>query len=96
MGVTPVAGAVGTSVTLTPVRVELPVFSTVKVYVTVWPAASTVVGDAVLAMESEGEWVTSTVTGLEPAVTVPPEGGVPAAVAVSAIEPWSTSAWVTV
>ncbi len=47
-------------------------------------------------MESEGDWVTSTVTGLEPALIVPPEGEVPAAVAVSAMDPLSMSAWVTV
>ncbi len=61
-----------------------------------WPAAVTVVGLADLAMESEGDWVTVTVTVLEVALTVPLEGVVPCVVAWSTIEPWLTSAWVTV
>ncbi len=56
----------------------------------------TVVGVAVLAMKSEGDWVTLTVTVLEVALTVPFEGVVPWVVAWSTIEPWLTSAWVTV
>ena len=47
-------------------------------------------------MESEGDWVTVTVTVLEVALTVPPEGVVPCVVAWSTIEPWLMSAWVTV
>ena len=53
VAVTPPAGAVGTSVTTTPVRVTFPVLVTVKVYVTVWPAALIVEGLADLTMESE-------------------------------------------
>ena len=52
-----------------------------------WPAAVTVVGVAVLAMESEGDWVTVTVTASEVALTVPPEGVVPWVAAWSTIEP---------
>ena len=54
------------------------------------------IGLAVLAMESEGDWVTSTVTVLEVALTVPLEGVVPRVVAWSTTDPWLMSAWVTV
>ena len=56
---------------------------TVKVYVTLWPAAVTVVGVADLAMLSDGDWVTVTVTVFDVALTVPPEGAVPWVVAWS-------------
>ena len=57
----------------------------------------TVVGLAVLEIESKGDWVTSTVTVLEVAMgVVPPEGVVPCVVAASTTEPLSMSACVTV
>ncbi len=52
-------------------------------------------GDADLVMEREGDCVAVTFTVLDVPSTVPPEGVVPLAVAVSTIVPWSTSAWVT-
>ena len=76
-------GGVGTSVTPTDVSERFPVLTTVKVYAIGWPAPVTDVGFAVLAMESEGDWVTSTVTWLDVAVTGVSEGDVPAATAVS-------------
>ncbi len=54
------------------------------------------VGLADLAMESDGDCVTVTVTWLEVAVTGVLEGEVPAATAVSLMLPWFMSAWVTV
>ncbi len=53
------------------------------------------VGLADLAMESDGDWVTLTVTWLDVAVTGVFEGEVPAATAVSWMLPWFMSAWVT-
>ena len=50
---------------------------------------------AVLAMVSDGDWVTLTVTWLDVAVTGVFEGDVPAATAVSWIRPWFMSAWLT-
>ena len=47
-------------------------------------------------MDSDRDWVTSTVTGFEVAVIGVSEGVVPSATALSAMEPWSMSAWVTV
>ena len=47
-------------------------------------------------MESDGDWVTVTVTMLEVALTVPFEGVGARVVAWSTIEPWLLmSAWVT-
>ncbi len=46
--------------------------------------------------ESDGAWVTVTVTVLEVPLAVPPEGVVPCVVAWSTTEPWSMSAWDTV
>ena len=55
----------------------------------------TVVGLADLETERDGAWVTVTVTGLDVAVTGVSKGVVPVARALSAMEPWSMSAWVT-
>ena len=63
---------------------------------TLWSAAVTVVGLADFTIESDGDWVTATVTVLDVSLIVPPDGVVPWVVAWSTIEPWSTSAWVTV
>ncbi len=60
------------------------------------PACVSVVGLAALVMERAGDWVTSTVTVFEVALTVPLEGVVPWTVAWSTTEPWLMSAWVTV
>ena len=67
--------------TPTEVSVRLPVLTTVKVYAIRWPAPVTEVGLAVLAMESDGDWVTVTVTWLDVAVTGVLEGDVPVATA---------------
>jgi hypothetical protein len=84
------------SVTATPVRVLFPVLVMRNEYVTVWPAAVTVLGDAVFSNASAGAAVTVTVADDGADVTAGPVGGVPDAVAVSVIEPASMSAWVTV
>ena len=59
------------------------------------PAVVTVVGLADLAMSIDGSLGVLIVTVLEPALTPGPLGGVPLAVEVSTMEPWSRSAWVT-
>ncbi len=55
----------------------------------------TVVGLAVFVIAIPGDWISLTVTVLEGPVTGGPDGGVPAAVALSTTVPWSKSAWVT-
>jgi YbbR domain-containing protein len=84
------------SVALTPVRSVLPVLVTWKEYVTVWPADVTADGEAVFNTDSDGAAVAVTVAVDGFDVTAGPVGGVPDAVAVSMIEPPSTSACVTV
>ncbi len=63
---------------------------------TVWPAAVTDAGVAVLVTVSAGPAVAPTVAVEAFEVTAGPVGGVPVAVAVSTTEPASTSACVTV
>jgi hypothetical protein len=63
---------------------------------TVWPAAVTVVGEAVLVSESAGFAVAVRVALEGAEVTAAPVGGVPDAVAVLLTDPASISAWVTV
>jgi hypothetical protein len=84
------------SATATPVSVLFPVLVTRNEYVTVWPAAVTVLGDAVFNSATDGAEVAETVADDGADVTGGPVGGVPDAVAVSVIEPASMSACVTV
>ena len=89
------AGAVGWSVTFTSVSDVFPVFVTTKVYVMVWPAELRMVGLADFTMEIDEVWLAVT-EAVAVAETGVPEGAWPVAVAESAMEPWSMSAWVTV
>ncbi len=89
------AGAVGWSVTFTPVSDVLPVFVTTKVYVIVWPAELRMVGLADFTMEIDEVWLAVT-EAVAVAETCVPDGALPVAVAESAMEPWFMSAWVTV
>jgi hypothetical protein len=84
------------SLTVSPVRVTLPVLVTRKLYVTCSPAAPTEVGDTDLTSVSAGPapMVTTAVAGGE--VTAGPDGGVPDTVAVFVTSPAFTSACVTV
>ena len=61
-----------------------------------WPTVEKLAGEAVLVSTRLPLWVAATtaLAGLE--VTVEPSGAMPAAVAVSTIDPLSMSAWVTV
>jgi hypothetical protein len=83
------------SATATPVRVWLPVFVTRNEYVTVCPAAVTVVGLAVFSSDRLAIALAVTVAVDGGEVTAGPAGGVPDAVAVLVIEPASMSACVT-
>ena len=81
-------------------RVTLPVFSTLKVYVTMSPSESTPsplvsASDPVLVRAIDGSAVRATFS-VSASVTAGPVGGVPVAVAVLLTEPASTSAWVRV
>jgi hypothetical protein len=63
------------------VRVTLPLLVMAKVYVTAWPAAVTVAGEADFVNESAGDCVLVTAAGLTFEVIVAPEGKVAVAVA---------------
>jgi hypothetical protein len=92
----PTDGAVWVSVTFTVLNVTLPVFVTRNEYATVAPTVDTVVGLADFTTVIAGlcAAVTVAVEGVE---AIPaPVGGVPIAVAESASDPLSRSAWVTV
>ena len=84
------------SVTAIEVTVTLPVFFTTKEYETVSPALDTVVGDADFDTVRAGAAVAVTVADEAAEVTWAPPGVVPEAVAESAIDPLSISAWVAV
>ena len=92
--VSPVDGEVNVSATATPDRVTLPLFVTLNEWVTAWPIAVIVVGDAVLAMVSAPDWVAVIVAVDAGEVTVVPDGLTPDAVAELLMTPLSRSAWV--
>ena len=75
--------------------VTLPVLVTEKVYRIGWPAWSTVVGSAALVIDSDADWLTTTAAADRFEVTVALPGSRPVTVALLAITPLSTSAWVT-
>jgi len=72
------------------------VLDTTKLYVTVWPTADTVSGDADLATVRFAVWVAVTVAADRAETTAGPDGGVPVETAESLIDPAVRSAWVTV
>ncbi len=90
--VTGVDGAVAVSVTESEVSVTLPVLVTRKEYVTCCPTVEYTVGDAVLPIVTAAVGVAVTVADDGVELTLAPAGDVPEAVAVSTIEPLSTSA----
>src|SRR5436190_1941065 len=91
-GVTGVHSSAGRwgSLTVTPVRVVLPVLVTVRVYVMIWPAWSYVVGLGLLLTPRAAAWLAVTVALAGGARTPPP-----AAAAVLVTLPASRSAWLT-